>query len=78
MISLSKYTLIKRVVVWKPHCITQCFVQKKRLALQMNIQQCTHIAICRSIGKILTRMEYMCCCGVALLVKLLNYSLFAS
>jgi hypothetical protein len=72
MISLSKYTFIKRVVVWKPHCITQYFVQKRRLAIQMNIQQCTHIAICKSIGKIMTQMENICCCGVALLVKLLT------
>ncbi len=78
MISLSKCTLIKQVVVRKPHCITQYFVQKGRHALQMNIQQCTHIAICKSIGKMMTQMEYMCCCGIALLVKLLNYNFFAS
>lgn len=78
VISLSKCTLIKRVVVWKPHCITQYFVQNRRHSLQMNIQQCTHIAICKSIGKIMSQMEYMCCCGIALLVKLLNYNFFAS
>jgi hypothetical protein len=46
--------------------------KKEGLALQMNIQQCTHIAICKSIGKIMTQMENICCCGVALLVKLLT------
>jgi len=57
MISLSKYTLIKQVVVWKPHCITQYFVQKEGLHYKWIFDN-VHI-LPYVIGKIMTRMEYM-------------------
>jgi hypothetical protein len=78
MISLSKYTLIKQVVVWKPHCITQYFVQKEGLHYKWIFNNVHILPYVNQLAKLWLEWNTCGCCGVALLVKLLNYCFFAS